>query len=162
MQVAAGDLDYELAATHRMLERIPEEHFAWKPHEKSMSLGQLAAHMVNLLTWHQVTLERDVFDLADAPPGQLPESRAALLQQFDAQAAAVKEALAGTDEAALGDTWQLKHGEAVLMAQPRAAVLRTYCISHMVHHRGQLSVYLRLLDVPLPSVYGNTADEPGM
>ena len=160
MQLATGDLEQELATTRRMLERVPEEHFAWKPHEKSMSLGALAAHIANLLWWQTMTLRQDEFDLAaPQPPRTAPESRAALLREFDEKAAVLREALAQTDEAALARPWTLRRGDHVIFTMPKAAVLRSFGISHMAHHRGQLSVYLRLLDVPGPPSYGPTAHE---
>ena len=160
MQLATGDLERELAITRRMLERVPEEHLAWKPHEKSMSLGTLAAHLANLLWWQTTTLERDEFDVAaPQPPRTAPESREALLQAFDEKAAVLREALARTDEAALASPWTLRRGDHIIFTMPKAAVLRSFGISHIVHHRGQLSVYLRLLDVPVPPSYGPTADE---
>ena len=163
MQLATGDLEHELVTTRRMLERAPEEHFAWKPHEKSMSLGALAGHIANLLWWQTMMLQQDEFDMAaPQPPRTAPESRAALLQEFDEKAAVLREALAQTDEAALAQPWTLRSGDHVIFTQPRVAVLRGFGISHMVHHRGQLSVYLRLLDVPVPPSYGPTADERGM
>lgn len=160
MQVATGDLEQELAATRRMLERLPDEHLAWKPHEKSMSLGALAAHITNLLFWQTTTLQQDDFDMAGPqPPRGAPESREALLREFDEKAAVLREALAHTDEAALARPWSLKRGDHMIFTWPKVAVLRAFGISHMVHHRGQLSVYLRMLDVPVPPSYGPTADE---
>ncbi len=163
MQLATGDLEHELATTRRMLERVPDEHFAWKPHEKSMSLGALAGHIANLLWWQTTTLEQDEFDMAaPRPPQTVPESREAVLQEFDERAAVLREALAQTDEAALARPWTLRSGDHVVFTQPKAAIMRGFGISHMVHHRGQLSVYLRLLDVPVPPSYGPTADEQGL
>ena len=163
MQLATGDLERELATTRRMLERIPDEHLAWKPHEKSMTLGALAAHLTNLLWWQTITLEQDGLDFAaPQPPRTVPESREALLRAFAEKAAVLREALAQTYEAALARPWTLKHGDRVIITQPKAVILRTFGISHMVHHRGQLSVYLRLLDVPVPPSYGPTADEGGL
>ena len=160
MQLATGDLEQELATTRRMLERVPDEHFAWKPHEKSMSLGALAAHIANVLTWQDLTLKRDEFDFAVSPPPRdRPENREALLRQFDENAAVLRETLAQTEAAVLAEPWSLKHGDHVIFTQSKAAVLRSFGISHMVHHRGQLSVYLRLLDIPVPPSYGPTADE---
>jgi uncharacterized damage-inducible protein DinB len=155
------DFHQELRTTRRVLERVPDEHLSWKPHPKSMSLGGLTTHIVNLLQWQLWTLEEDAFDLAAAPPSIEPfESRDQLLATFDKQAAALHEKLEATDEGALAQTWSLRRGGAVLMEQPRASVLRGMGLRHIVHHRGQLSVYLRLLDVPVPSIYGPTADEP--
>ena len=158
--IATGDLEYEIDTTRRMLERLPEEHFMWKPHEKSWSLGALAAHLANLLYWQTTILQHDEFDLAAVPTsGSIPETREELLQAFDEHAAVLSDVLDQTDDATLGYTWTLKRGDQVMFSRPKAAVLRTVGISHMVHHRGQLSVYLRMLDVPVPSSYGPTADE---
>lgn len=161
-QLALGDLDFELAATRRMLERVPDEHFGWKPHEKSMSLGELASHLANLLDWNVHILRDDEIDLATLGAPPRAANRADLLQGFDEKKAALDAVAEAFDTATLGETWTLRNGEQVFFALPRAAVLRNFGISHMVHHRGQLSVYLRLLDVPLPRTYGPTADEKGM
>lgn len=155
------DFRHELATTRRVLERVPDEHLGWKPHAKSMSLGALATHLVNLVQWQVMTLEEDAFDLAGVPPSDPYPSRDALLDAFDRRTARLREALEGADENTLAQTWTLRRGEAVLFERPRAAVLRGVGgLRHIVHHRGQLSVYLRLLDVPVPPIYGPTADEP--
>ena len=159
--LSVGDLAHELATTRRVLERLPGEHLTWKPHEKSMSLGALAAHIANLAFWQRGILQSDEFNFADAPPPPqgVPESRDEILRTFDENAAALQSALEETGEEALGRTWTLRRGEQVMMSRPKAAALRNMGISHMIHHRGQLSVYLRLLDVPVPPMYGPTADE---
>jgi uncharacterized damage-inducible protein DinB len=160
-QLVLGDLDHELATTLRVLERVPEGHFPWKPHERSMSLGQLASHTANLLHWQAVILRQEEFDLATAAPPSKegPASRDELLRKFDELATEVMEALGRADESALMRAWLLRRGDQVLLIQPRAAILRSMGLSHMIHHRGQLCLYLRLLDVPVPSVYGPSADE---
>lgn len=160
-QIVFSDFDRELATTRRMLSRVPAEHFDWQPHEKSMTLGALSAHMVNLLNWQLVTLEDDHIDFAaSAPRVPIPTNTEELLASFDAYATKVNEALAATDDVALEETWTLRNGERVMFQMPKRAVFRMG-ISHIVHHRGQLSVYLRLLDVPVPPSYGPTADERG-
>lgn len=160
-QAAFGDLEHELATTRRVLERIPEEHFAWKPHEKSMSLGRLSSHVANLVQWSVMTLQTEGFDLAATPPPlDVPASRAELLGQFDQNVEALRGALGQADEAALRHPWTLRKGERVILSTPRVAVMRTMCLNHMIHHRAQLCVYLRLLDLPVPQVYGPSADEP--
>jgi uncharacterized damage-inducible protein DinB len=161
-QDALGDLERELATTRRVLERLPEEHFAWKPHEKSMSLGRLAAHVVDLVHWQTMTLQSEGLDLAAVrpPSPDTPASRAALLQSFDAHVAAINEALGRASEPDLRQVWTLRMGPKVLLSMPRLAVLRTMSISHMINHRAQLCVYLRLLGIPVPPVYGPSADEP--
>ncbi len=163
MQLAFGDLDRELDATRRMLERVPTEQLAWKPHAKSMSLGELALHVANLLYWQITTLQDDEFDLAASPmPLAAPESQDEILNAFDQNRETLRQAIEGTTEEALGHPWTLRHGEQVIFTEPKHAVFRTWGTSHIVHHRGQLSVYLRLLDVPLPGTYGPSADEqPG-
>jgi len=159
--VAFVDLERELATTRRVLERLPEEHYSWKPHEKSMSMGRLALHVAHLLYWQLITLQRDEFDLASPPPLRVePTDRDEVLRTFEHNAAAVKDALERIDDAALGRLWTLRRGEQVLLSWPRAKVLRIWGLNHLIHHRGQLCLYLRLLNVPVPAVYFNSADEP--
>lgn len=159
---ALGDLERELATTRRVLDRVPDAHLDWRPHEKSMTLGGLATHIANLLSWQQAILHAEEYDFATAPPPRrsLP-SRDEVLALFDENAEALKGGLAESDDARLRERWTLRHGEHVIVEAPRAAVLRSTILSHIIHHRGQLTVYLRLLDVPVPPVYGPTADERG-
>jgi uncharacterized damage-inducible protein DinB len=161
-QSMLGELDHEAATTRSLLALVPEADAEWKPHPKSFSLGQLAAHLVNLLSWARATLEHPDFDLAprDGPAWTPPgfTTRAKLLQRFDEGLAATRAALAATDDAAMMAEWRLLRGGEVVMAMPRVAVMRSMILNHIVHHRGQLSVYLRMRDVPLPSIYGPTAD----
>jgi uncharacterized damage-inducible protein DinB len=155
------DLPHEVATTRRVLERAPlETHFDWKPHPKSMSLGQLAGHLANVPLWGSITLGTEGMDLAQPSP-RSPEARTreALLAQFDDKVRDLTAALAEASGEALGGTWTARRGDHVLFALPRAAILRGMVVNHMIHHRGQLSVYLRLLDVPVPSIYGPSADE---
>lgn len=159
--VAFADLERELSVTRRVLERLPQEHYGWKPHEKSMSLGRLAMHVATLPQWMADTLKRDYFDMSSSPTMRFePSNKADLLQTFDSQANAVRRAMAELDDARLDQKWQLRNGDEVLFSEPRSRVLRMWCISHMIHHRAQLCVYLRMLDVPVPAVYFNSADEP--
>ncbi|HEX8521501.1 MAG TPA: DinB family protein [Tepidisphaeraceae bacterium] len=159
--LAFGDLDRELSVTRKVLERLPEDRFDWKVHEKSMPLGHLAQHVVNLLTWSLDTIQKDDLDLTTIPPmAKSASSRAALLQAFDQKSAAVREAIEALDDAALARPWTCRMGEKVLATQPRALILRVWCLSHLIHHRAQLCVYLRLLNVPVPAVYFNSSDEP--
>lgn len=155
-----SEFDHEMGTTRRLLERIPEADLAWKPHDKSFTLGQLAAHIANLLNWALTTFDSDTFDLADAGPrGVPPASVAALLLTFDAN---VKKARAKIDEQtdpAFFARWTLKNNGEEVFTMPKIAVLRSFVLNHLIHHRGQLSVYLRLRNVPLPSIYGPTADE---
>jgi uncharacterized damage-inducible protein DinB len=155
-----ADYEHELATTRRVLERIPDEHLGWKPHEKSMALGGLGTHLANLVRWQISMLRQDDYDFAaNTPRTPAAESRDALLATYDANVAELRAALDQTEDAAFSRVWTLRRGEQVVFALPRSYVLRSFGLSHMAHHRGQLTVYLRLLDVPLPSVYGPTADE---
>ena len=159
------DVEHELGTTRRVLERVPEDKLEWRPHPKSYTLGELATHVARLWSWGPLTVERDAADFADLPKGvgPLARDRAELLAIFDEEAAACRSSLAGLldgdAEALLAKPWTLKFGGQELATVPKAISLRTFLVSHVVHHRGQLSVYLRLLDVPLPNMYGPTADE---
>jgi uncharacterized damage-inducible protein DinB len=150
----------EAATTRRMLERVPENQLAWKPHEKSMSLGRLATHIAEIPGWVHGIINQDEFVMgvgAYSPP--TAESVFEILDLFDRNVAVVSENLQDQTNEHLMAPWRLKKGDQVLMEIPRMAMIRTMLLSHIIHHRGQLSVYLRLHDVPLPSVYGPTADE---
>ena len=156
------EFDHEMATTRRLLERVPEAEFAWKPHARSMALGQLAGHIVNLPHWCSATLATTVFDLDDLPVAtgpQLPASRAALIEEFDAKVSAARNQLTSTTDAEFMTPWTLKKGGQEVFTLPRISAIRSFVMNHLIHHRGQLSVYLRLKDVPLPSIYGPTADE---
>ena len=156
------EYDHELATTRRVLERVPEAEFAWKPHTRSMSLGQLAGHVANIPFWLIMTMKGSSYDLAggDKEAGlEAAASRQTLLEEFDRK---VKEARAGLANASDGEMmapWTLKSGDHEIFTMPRVAVVRSFVMNHLIHHRGQLSVYLRLKDVPVPAIYGPTADE---
>lgn len=159
----AAELEHEAKTTRRLLERVPAESFDWKPHEKSMSLGQLAGHVAQLPGLIVTALKHDEFDFAVSGwKPFIPQSTAELVEQSDANAKAAVEALRSTPDEKMGEKWRLKSGDHVLFELPRTSVVRSVGLNHVIHHRGQLSVYLRLLNVPLPSIYGPTADEaPG-
>jgi uncharacterized damage-inducible protein DinB len=158
------EYDQEMATTRRVLERVPEGQFGWQPHEKSMSLGRLATHVAELAGWAKTFLQNDSLDLA--PPGgsgyqpQNASSRGELLEMFDKNVASTRAAIEATDDAAFMQKWTLLKGGQTIFTLPRVAVLRTMLLNHVIHHRGQLTVYLRLTGTPVPSVYGPTADEP--
>lgn len=156
-----GDLPQELATTRRVLERVPvETHADWKPHAKSWTLGQLAAHLCNIPGWGIATLTSDGMDFAQPMTRpEEPRTREALVARFDENARAFTATLGGMDDASLAATWTARRGEQVIFALPRTAILRSTILSHMIHHRAQLGVYLRLLDVAVPSIYGPSADE---
>lgn len=156
------EFDREMGVTRRLLERVPDGQFAWQPHPKSMTLGRLAEHLAELPQWVGSAVTQSGIDLATVrrPDGyQAPATRAAVLAMFDANVAAARAVLAGRSDAELMAPWTLQRGGQVMFTMPKAGVLRSFVLSHMVHHRGQLSVFLRLHDVPLPSIYGPSADE---
>jgi len=161
-QLIVGDALHELNVTRRILERLPEEHMAWQPHSKSMTLGGLATHLINLLNWQIAILLQPEFDLSAVPVRrEALQRREEVLEEFDANVAKLEKLLAECDEDALGQEWTLRNGDHIIQRQPRALALRTFGLSHMVHHRAQLGVYLRLLDIPVPGLYGPSADEEG-
>ncbi len=158
-----GDLESELKKTRRMLERIPEEHFDWKPHEKSWSLVDLSTHLANVPWWIVSTVDTDEIDLS-SDFGERPTitTREQVLAAFDTSASDALARVADAGEEHLRGSWTLKMGDKTLWSRPRFEVIREFGISHMGHHRGQLGVYLRLLNVPLPPIFGPTADEQMM
>lgn len=152
------EFDREMSTTRSLLERVPLDKASWKPHAKSRSLGQIAAHLAGLAHFGALISTMTEFNVAsgeDAPPANTTQQ---LLGQFDENVASSRRALASLKEDELGTPWTLKAGDHVVFTLPRVVVLRTLLMSHSIHHRGQLSVYLRLLDVPLPAIYGPTAD----
>ena len=154
------DLERELAVTRKVLAAIPSDRLDWKPHAKSMSLGQLAIHVATLPEWLTQTLAQDALDFASAPrPPKAVASAAELLKLFDDRVAALRQAVAGFDPAAWDAPWILRNGAQVITTQPRSKVYRVWDLNHMIHHRAQLCVYLRLLEVRVPVVYFNTADD---
>ena len=152
-----AELDVEMPVTRRLLERVPSEKGAWKPHEKSFSLGHLAQLVARMPGWLTVTMREPVLDVRTGPAYTL-EKTETLLAEFDRHVKEAREVLAQAKDDDFMVPWSLKAGDRVLFTLPRIAVMRQN-VNHIVHHRGQLSVYLRLVDVPLPSIYGPTADE---
>src|SRR5262249_18355282 len=151
----------EMATTRRVLARVPEDRFGWQPHAKSMTLGRLATHLADVTGFGATTPTQDGPALA-ARAGGPPKTLATLqeiLDLFDANVAQSRAAIEATGDEAFAQPWTLRRGEQVIFTLPRIAALRTLSIHHTIHHRGQLSVYLRLNDVPVPSIYGPTADE---
>ena len=169
MSIAAAmlpEFDQEMATTRKVLARVPDDKLDYKPHAKSMTFTQLASHIVEMVGWVGDTMNSDNFDFApvDGPKWEAyaATSNADLLATFDKNAAAARAALAaGTDEAMM-KTWSLLSGGNVMFSMPRVACIRGMLLNHVIHHRGQLSVYLRLNDIPVPSIYGPSADESGM
>jgi len=158
------EFDHEMKTTRTLLERIPEDKLAWKPHEKSMTLGRLAGHIAELPRFPVSMIELDELDFApkDGAPPRKPtvaESRQHVLDFFDQQVAKARPVIAGASDEHMAKMWKLSAGGKTIFALPRAVALRQMFMNHVVHHRGQLSVYLRLLDVSVPSIYGPSADE---
>jgi uncharacterized damage-inducible protein DinB len=156
-----SEFDHEMAVTRLLLERLPEIAFSWKPHERSMSLGGLATHLAQIPHWGNSILDRDGYDLVHDVTAHAVEkrTRAEVLETFDRHRAEVRRALVNQSDAELMAPWALKRGGQTIMSLPRLGALRRFLLNHLVHHRGQLSVYLRLQNVPLPPLYGPTADE---
>jgi uncharacterized damage-inducible protein DinB len=155
-----GEVQQEAATTRRVLERVPENKLAWKPHQKSMTIGQLALHMAQVPGGIAKISQPDEFDVSQANFGaKQPESMGEIFAAHDESVRAVEDYLAGMTHEKASATWRLKVGTKEVFAMPRASLLRSLMLNHWYHHRGQLSVYLRLLDIPLPSIYGPSADE---
>lgn len=158
-----GEFDQEIATTRKYLERIPDDKFDWKPHEKSMTLGRLSAHVAEIVGWGKEVLTSTELNLA--PPGGepmqpwIPKSKAEILEQFEKNIVAAREAIGATPDAGFGVEWALLMGEQTIFKMPRITVYRDMIMNHTIHHRAQLSVYLRLNDVPVPATYGPSADE---
>jgi uncharacterized damage-inducible protein DinB len=154
-----AEFDHEMGMTRRLLDRLPDDRLSWKPHDRSMSLGGLATHLANLPNWTATIMNEASFDLAAAPPNT-PEktSRAAVLADFDSSTRAARALLDKTDPEFFVP-WTLKRGGQQVFTMPRIGVLRSFVLSHSIHHRGQLSVYLRLNNIPVPAIYGPSADE---
>jgi len=161
------EFDQEMASTRRALERVDEGQLAWQPHEKSMTLGRLASHIAELPGWASTMIAEDSFYMApvDRPATYAPAnfgSRQEILDAFDASVAKARTGIAQTDDARMFQPWTLQKGGEAVFTLPRVAVLRSWLFSHVIHHRGQLTVYLRLTGAMVPSIYGPSADEPRM
>lgn len=152
-----------MASTRKLLKRLPTEHFGFRPHEKSMTLGELGSHLAHMSTWGILTLCQPELDLA--PQGGVPERNtvaadtAELVRRFDDALPKFRGALGTLSDDEMFAPWKLLQGGQVILTMPRIAVLRSMVMNHMVHHRAQLTVYLRLLNLPVPALYGPSADE---
>lgn len=153
------EFDHEMQTTRRTLERVPEDKLTWKPHQKSMTLGQLATHLATLNHWGEAILGTESFDVSTAPPNPELKSRSEILAAFDTNTANARKAIAAATDGELLKPWSLVSAGKTIFSLPRVATLRSFILSHGIHHRGQLSVYLRLNNVPVPSIYGPSADE---
>jgi uncharacterized damage-inducible protein DinB len=165
-EIFLAEFDHEMANTRKTLERVPENKYEWRPHEKSYTMQALASHLANIPSWTPFTLQEDSLDVApvDGPGFTTPQaaSTADLLRMFDENVAAARKAIAETSDARFQESWTLLVGGQPQFTMPKTAVLRGFIMNHNVHHRAQLTVYLRLNDVPVPAIYGPSADEPGM
>ena len=159
VEIAFADFQNELDNTRKVLERLPEDKLTWKPHEKSMSLGDLADHVARLPFFFETTATADSYDLSGWKQPPSPTTRAEVLQTFDERSKAALESMKQLTPENLMQPWSLKMGDQVFFTLPRAVVLRTFSISHMIHHRAQLNVYYRQVGVPVPGLYGPSADE---
>ena len=159
-----GELDHEMNTTRKIIGRIPDDKLGWKPHETSMTAGELASHIAELYGWGAATMQIDELDLAPlGGPKWEPyrgKSKAEILAKLEVSFQATKAAIAAaTDDATWMSMWTLKSGGQTMMSMPRVACMRGMIMNHIVHHRGQLSVYLRMLGEKVPSIYGPSADE---
>jgi uncharacterized damage-inducible protein DinB len=162
-QSLLGEFDHEFANLRKTLERVPEDKPDFKPHDKSMSMSRLAGHLAELSGWVNSTLDADGLDLGGGNyTAFVMTTRADLLRAFDANLTKARASLAAASDDRLLGNWSLRNGSTTVFTMPRIAVLRTFVLNHMVHHRAQLGVYLRMNDVPVPSIYGPSADEGQM
>ncbi len=162
--VLLSEFDHEMQKTRELLALIPDDQTAWKPHPKSFTLGELSLHLAHLPSWAVMTAQHTEFDLnpADGPPPHRPTYRspAATLEYFDENIRTARAAIAVLSDEQMMVPWTLKNAGQPMFSMPRTAVFRSFIMNHIIHHRGQLTVYLRLCGVPLPSVYGPSADSP--
>ena len=155
------ELEQEAATTRQLLERVPDDKLGWKPHEKSMPMGRLATHIAELPGWGKLTIEQDVLDISKGFTPVILDSVAGIVDTFDKSTAAFKELLARTPDEEFMKMWAMQYQGKEVFSAPKIAVVRNMVMNHIVHHRGQLTVFLRLNDVPLPMTYGPSADETG-
>lgn len=159
------EFQIETATTRKFLERVPMEKADWRPHEKSMSMGDLARHIAHVASYVSATIQTPELDVMSGDPSMAPpaaNSAAELVAHFDRFVEEAMASLGGADDATLLAPWKLSAGGQEVFTMPRIAVLRSMVINHLVHHRAQLGIYLRMNDIPVPSAYGPSADEGGM
>jgi uncharacterized damage-inducible protein DinB len=153
------ELSREAETTRRVLDRVPQDKLSWRPHQKSKTIGELAWHIATIPQRIATVAQHDDVDVATVKPAPMPETAAGIQEEFERQIAEAKALLAKLDDSALAQRTTLRRGDVKFFSGPKLALLRTVMLNHSYHHRGQLSVYLRLLDIPVPSIYGPTADE---
>lgn len=154
-----AEWDREMAGTRKTLALIPDAHLDWAPHAKSMKLGKLGNHIATMGMWAESACSVDVYDFATAPRPSQATATSEILALHDEWSAKGRAAIVALPESQFGDKWTLKNGAHTILTSPRATVLRGFVMNHMIHHRAQLTVYLRLLDIPVPGLYGPSADE---
>lgn len=155
-----AEFSHEAQTTRKLLERLPDDKLSWRPHSKSMSMGRLATHIAHIPHWGETILNDRELDMSKVDTRiEERKSRKQILDYFDANVEQFQDLLAGKPDDDLSLSWTLKNGDQVVVQLPRAACLRSFILSHGIHHRGQLSVYLRENDIPVPSIYGPSADE---
>jgi uncharacterized damage-inducible protein DinB len=154
-----GEFDHEMQGTRKTLERIPEDKFDWAPHPKSTKLGKLAQHLAGIPGWMKESLTLDSLDIAKGPAEPELKTRKEILERFDKNVAAGRAALAAAKDEDFFKPWALMNNGQTIFSMPKIAVVRSFVLNHMIHHRAQMGVYLRLNNVPVPSIYGPSADE---
>lgn len=165
-QKLLSEFDEEFATTRKFLERVPDDKLTWKPHEKSMELGRLAWHVADFPEWCRDTLKKDGLKMTEEDGAQMmngwkEKKRADLLARFDRDLPEARAALAAASDASLANHWKMEWNGQVVVDSPREEVLRKWVLNHLIHHRAQLGVYLRLNNIPVPGAYGPSADENG-
>jgi len=160
-QTLLPEFDEEMRKTRKILERVPNDKLDYKPHEKSMTLGRLSTHIAELPTWAVTAIDQDVLDMQPGYKPHIATSQAEVLEIFDKNTATAREKIAGVTDETWNQIWTFKFQGKTMMELPRAAVVRNVVMNHIIHHRGQLSVYLRLNEVQVPGMYGPSADEMG-
>lgn len=158
-----AEMEHEAATTRKCLERIPAEKFDWKPHEKSMSFGKLASHVAEMFGWTPATLQQPELDFAkfDYKPFE-PATTEDLVEFLDKNVAEAIDVLRNTPDEVFMEDWTMRNGDTIYFTLPKVATMRSFVMNHIVHHRGQLSVYMRLNEIAVPSIYGPSADEGQM
>lgn len=159
-QTLLPEFDEEMKNTRKLLECVPDGKFDYQPHSKSMTLGRLAGHVTEMPGWVKFTLEQEVLDLTPGMQPNIATSRAELLRMFDQNVAAARASISAANDADWQKTWELRVAGKTVMSMPRAVVMRSMILNHIIHHRAQLGVYLRLNEVAIPGMYGPSGDEP--
>jgi len=161
-QTLLPEFEEEMKNTRKILERVPDDNLNYQPHPKSMTMARLATHVAELPSWTVPTLDQDVLEMSSDYQPRIAKSNAELLEIFDKGVADARSRIAGASDQTWGKTWTFKWNGQVVMSMPKAAVMRSVIMNHLIHHRAQLGVFLRLNDVAIPGLYGPSADDKGM